>query len=177
MTLATDLELTSPPSFPDAIAYTEKLLSHSDRLTEIELVQLLTNLLQTANGARGFFVCYLTGDWHLADYPNAAILNAMRGAVDSIAELLVKNLAMSTAMAITHQRQGNHQQAEGSNQVARRSLNLIQLLNLPAINQIAIQMHHATTTGTGKYLSFLNKWGYDQEQKEAIATSLKMVDK
>ncbi|AFY69840.1 hypothetical protein Pse7367_1551 [Thalassoporum mexicanum PCC 7367] len=176
MSFAAELELTNPPSFPDAIAHTEKLLSHSDRLTDLELEKLLINLLQTSNGSRGFFVCYLTGNWQLADHPNQPIVNALTTCADSIAELLVKNLAMSTAMAITHQHQGSHEQATGSEQVARRSLHLIKLLNLPTIAQIATQLHRSATSGDGDYASFLDKWGYDQEQRKAIAVSLEMVE-
>jgi VCBS repeat-containing protein len=175
MSFPSELEPINVPDFAEAIAYAEKLLSYSDRLSEAELEQLLTNLLQTTNGARGFFVCYLPGDWQLADHPNQAIVKAIQACADSTAELMVKNLAMSTAMAIAHHRQGNDDQAKGSEQVAQRSLNLIKLLSLPEIAQIADRMYESVTTGGGEHGDFLQKWGYDQEQKAAIAARLNMV--
>ena len=46
-------------TFEDAIAYTENLLSRQD-LDDSQLESEIANLVQTANGARGFFVCFLT---------------------------------------------------------------------------------------------------------------------
>jgi predicted enzyme related to lactoylglutathione lyase len=158
-------------TFEEAIAYTEKLLSRTD-LDEAQLQSEITNLVKTANGARGFFVCFLTGEWELADNPSPAIVQALQAEPKAIAELLVKNLAMSTAMAITHRRNGNEEQAQGSNRVAKRTALLIEKVDLLEVRTIANQMQDSATTNSGEYAAFLEKWGYDDEQKQAIANVL-----
>ncbi len=161
-------------TFEEAIAYTEDLLSHSD-LDDAQLESKIAALVQTANGARGFFVCFLTGEWKLADAPSAPIIRALQSTPDAIAELLVKNLVMSTAMAITHRRVGNAEQAEGSDRVAKRTALLIKKVDLLEVRAIATQVNDAALTNTGEYVSFLEKWGYDAEQKQAIANVLAKI--
>lgn len=158
-------------TFEEAIAYTEKLLSRTD-LDDAQLQSEITNLVKTSNGARGFFVCFLTGEWELADNPSPAIIQALQAEPDAIAELLVKNLAMSTAMAITHRRNGNEEQTQGSDRVAKRTALLIEKVDLLEVRTIANQMQDSATTNSGEYAAFLEKWGYDAEQKQAIANVL-----
>ncbi len=158
-------------TFEEAIAYTETLLSHQD-LDDAILESEISELVQTANGARGFFVTFLTGEWKLADHPSIGIIRALQSTPNAIAELLVKNLAMSTAMAITHQRAGNPEQSQGSERVAKRTALLIEKVDLAEVRAIATQIKHSAITNTGEYAAFLEKWGYDAEQKQAIATSL-----
>ena len=158
-------------SFEEAIAYTETLLSRTD-LDDAQLQSEITNLVKTANGARGFFVCFLTGEWELADNPSPAIIQALQAEPNAIAELLVKNLAMSTAMAITHRRNGDAEQAQGSDRVAKRTSLLIEKVDLSEVQAIATQMKDSAKTNAGDYAAFLEKWGYDDEQKIAIANVL-----
>ncbi len=158
-------------TFEEAISYTENLLSRSD-LDELQLESEISTLVKTPNGARGFFVCFLTGEWQLADNPSSGTIKALQSEPSAIAELLVKNLAMSTAMAIIHRRAGNPEQVQGSDRVANRTLLLIKKVDLAEVREIALQMQNSANTNTGKYLSFLEKWGYDAEQKQAIANVL-----
>jgi hypothetical protein len=171
-------------SFEQAIDYTEQLLERTD-LTDAQLQVEIANLVTTENGARGFFVCYLTGEWQLADRPSAGVIQALQSVPHPSAELLVKNLAMSTAMAIAHRRIHNETQAQGSDRVAKRTSHLISLLKLDEINQLARQMYDSAKIETDlepsidhgqtkddKYGSFLKKWGYDQEQKNAISGAI-----
>ncbi|PZV16935.1 MAG: hypothetical protein DCF20_07235 [Pseudanabaena sp.] len=158
-------------TFEEAIAYTEALLSRED-VSDTQLESEISALVQTSNGARGFFVCFLTGDWQLADNPSANIINALQSAPQEIAELLVKNLAMSTAMAIYHRRVGNEEQAQGSDRVARRTAILIKKVELAEVYTIANQMRNSAIANEGDYAAFLKKWGYDAEQKQAIANVL-----
>jgi len=158
-------------TFEEAIAYTEDLLLRRD-LDDAQLESQIAALVQTANGARGFFVCFLTGEWQLADAPSPSVIRALQVHPQAIAELLVKNLVMSTAMAITHHRAGNSEQAEGSNRVAKRTALLIEKVDLPEVRAIATQFQDAALANTGEYIAFLEKWGYDAEQRQAIAKVL-----
>lgn len=161
-------------TFEEAIAYTESLLSRND-LDEFQLESEIAALVQTANGARGFFVCFLTGAWQLADAPSSAVIRALQSHPKAIAELLVKNLVMSTAMAITHRRLGNSEQAEGSDLVAKRTTILIEKVNLIEVWEIGKQLKESATSSNGEYATFLDKWGYDAEQKQAIANLLNKI--
>ncbi len=158
-------------TFEEAIAYTEALLSRKDS-DDLQLESEISALVQTANGARGFFVCFLTGEWRLADAPNTHVIKALQSAPTVIAELLVKNLAMSTAMAIFHRRAGNEELAQGSDRVARRTALLIGKVELAEVDEIAMQMSDSAISNYGNYTNFLEKWGYDAEQKQAIANVL-----
>ncbi len=162
-------------TFEEAIAYTENLLSRKD-LENSKLESEITELVQTSNGARGFFVCFLTGEWQLADAPSATVIRALQADPNEIAELLVKNLAMSTAMAISHRRAANEEQAQGSDRVARRTALLIEKVDLAEVRKISVQMQNSANTNTGEYATFLEKWGYDAEQKQAIANALNHVN-
>ncbi len=161
-------------TFEEAIAYTDDLLSRSE-LDDAQLESQITALVQTANGARGFFVCFLTGEWQLADAPSTAVIRALQSTPQAISELLVKNLVMSTAMAMTHHRAGNTEQAEGSDRVAKRTALLIEKVDLPEVRAIATQVHDAALSNNGEYVAFLDKWGYDAEQKQAIANVLDKI--
>ncbi len=161
-------------TFEEAIAYTEDLLSRHN-LDDTQLELQIAELVQTTNGARGFFVCLLTGEWQLADAPNASVIRALQAHPQAIAELLVKNLVMSTAMAISHRRAGNSEQSEGSNRVSKRTALLIEKVDLPEVRTIATQVYDAALTNTGEYVAFLEKWGYDVEQKQAIANVLAKI--
>jgi hypothetical protein len=83
---------------------------------------------------------------------------------------------MSTAMAITHQRNGNLEQARGSELVAKRTALLIEKVDLPEVRAIAVQMQNSAIFNTGAYSAFLEKWGYDAEQKQAIANVLTITN-
>ena len=160
-------------TFEEAIAYTEALISRQDshELNDAQLEAEISALVQSSNGARGFFVCFLTGEWRLADAPSAGVIRALQSDPKAIAELLVKNLAMSTAMAIAHRRAGNVEQAQDSDRVAKRTALLIEQVDLTEVWEIAAQMQSSAIANSGEYTSFLEKWGYDAEQKQAIATS------
>ena len=168
------LEPMSNITFEEAIAYTNSLLARHD-LDDVQLESAIAALVQTANGARGFFVAFLTGDWQLADAPSAGLIRALQSTPTAIAELLVKNLVMSTAMAMTHQRAENIEQSESSKRVAKRTALLIAKVDLEEVRVIASQIKRAALTGNGEYATFLEKWGYDPEQKQAIANTLDQV--
>lgn len=165
------------PSFEEAIQYTQSLLEtwQSGDLSETDLGQAITPLVQTANGARGFFVTYLTTDVPLADQPPAPLIQALTTAPDTVAELLVKNLVMSTAMAITHRRNGDESAAQGSDRVQRRTRDLIQATGMAEVTTCAEAMRASAATGKGAYQDFLNRWGYDAEQRQAMVAILSQV--
>lgn len=170
-----NLQFTVPPniSFEQAIALTQDLLD-SDPSEEL-LESAIGGLIQTMNGSRGFFVTFLTGESRLADEPTAAILKALRSNPEAIADLMVKNIAMPTAMAITHQHNGNPELAASSQLTQRRSIHLVQQLNCPEITQLLKSLKATLQNQSTDYQKFLDRWGYDEEQRNAIGQAIDLT--
>lgn len=153
-------------SFEEARAYTQSLFT-DDNLQEEEIARGIRDLVATENGARGFFVTYLTEE-NLPDNHPPYVIIALKSSPEIVSELLVKNLTMSTAMAITHRRQNNEEMAQRSKNVEQRTTKLIQLLELEQITTKLTQMRESAATDQGNYSTFLHRWGYDKEQKQVI---------
>lgn len=164
-------------SFEQAIAYCQELLVQADAqsLDDPQLTTAIANLVATENGARGFFVTFLTAqDFPLADAPSLPIINGLQTAPQIVGELLVKNLAMAAAMVVHHQRNGDRQAAAGSQQVCQRSQTLIRALQLPGITEKLTDLEESLD-GAGSYQAFLSRWGYDDEQKQSIRAALHLL--
>lgn len=177
MTHLSPLSVPSPISFEDAIALTQSFLEQMQqgKLSDIEIEQITAKLVSSEKGARGFFVTYLTDDRPLADRPSPAVLRGLASAEDIVSELMVKNLAMSTAMGVAHRRRGDDRLAEQSDRTRDRSTEIIRSLQLSKLQQLVTSMQESLESESGNYQSFFERWGYDAEQKQAIARSLQAL--
>jgi hypothetical protein len=155
-------------SFPQAIGLAQEILNLSPPLEDEVLEQAVGALVKSENGARGWFVTFLSGDSHWADQPAAAVVRAMRSSPQLVADLMAKNLVMSTAMILTHRANGDEAQAAGSARVQARSLKVIELLQMPELEAKLAQMLVAAQGQGGDYQAFLARWGYDATQLAAI---------
>lgn len=177
MTIAETFPIPDAISFEEAIALTQSFLAEMQQgsLSDSKIEGTIAALAASENGARGFFVTYLTDERSFADQPSDSVVQGLRSSPEIVSELLVKNLAMSTAMILAHTRSQNPEMAQGSERVQRRTICLIQLVKL-AIVQTKLQMLSETiATNTGHYQRFLERWGYDIEQRDAIQQILKRV--
>jgi len=156
-------------SFEYAIQQTQDLLSQIEFLDAKTITQKFTELVSTENGARGFFVTYLTSDLSHTEYPSLEVITALKTSPIFVNELLVKNLAMSTAMVIYHRSQGDKENAQGSEKVQEKTGQLIKQLLSPALGEKLQQLATSLNTGQGEYQAFLELWGYDNCQRQAIA--------
>jgi hypothetical protein len=172
-----NVDIPEDITFEDAIAQTQSLIWQlsSGELSPVDAASAIAQLVQTQNGARGFFVTYLTAEDRLADTPAPEIIQALESAPDTVAELLVKNLAMSTGMAMTHRRHQNEEMAQGSDRVRRRTMHLIEKVNLPQIQDKLVALRESAITGQGNYKTFLERWQYDAQQREMIRQTLDRV--
>lgn len=170
----TNSSLPESISFPQAIAKTQSLMEQIDRnqLDETEIKQQVSSLLSNKNGGRGFFVAYLTNEMTLADNPSSGIIDGLKSAQDILSELLVKNLAMSSAMIVAHNRNNDSENIIGSQRVCRRTCNLIQQLNLRSIEEELQRLQDTLKNGEGEYQDFLQRWNYDLEQRKAIQNNI-----
>jgi hypothetical protein len=162
--------MTTGIKFAAAIELTQQfVLQLQDKALTPEQVQsFVTDLVATQEGARGFFVGYLTSDLAVVDQVHPGIILGLQAHPAVVADLLVKNLAMSTAQNLHFLRENQADMAANSATVAKRSRQLMNALQMPEIKVIAQQIIQAIRTGTGDYVEFLERWGYDAEQKAAI---------
>ncbi|HEY9689561.1 MAG TPA: hypothetical protein V6D46_06165 [Coleofasciculaceae cyanobacterium] len=160
--------------------------------TPEQFVAAVAPLVTTPAGARGFFVVYLTDDRPLVDHPPEGLVAALAQAPAIVLDLLVKNLAMSAAMAITHDRAGDAAMAERSRHTSQRSGDLLNHLDryftdtsgaaevagstgaepAPSVTALLDQLRSSITDQTGPFVAFLERWGYDEVQRRAILRAI-----
>ncbi len=171
------LEVPEAVTFEQAIALTQALLSQVEagELSQSETAALVTGLVKTETGARGFFVTYLTSEGAFADNPSTSVVQALRSRPEVVAELLVKNLGMSAVQAVLHRQNQKEEMALGSERVHQRTARLINLLALPAVYERLQKLSETTATGEGKYKAFLERWGYNAEQRQVIYQAVQQV--
>ncbi len=177
MEIPSTFSVSDSISFEDAIELTQSLLAEVEqrRVSEPELERIITALVQSENGARGFFVTYLTDDRDLADHPSRAVIQALQSSPQIVNELLVKNLAMSTAMILTHLHNQNPEMAKGSERVQQRTKQIVQMIHKPEITSRLQQLKASIETEKGEYESFLTRWRYSLEQRQAIREQVQQL--
>ncbi|MEB3211867.1 MAG: hypothetical protein VKL39_10960 [Leptolyngbyaceae bacterium] len=168
-------------SFADTIAFTQTLLAHLENdPTDAEsnshtIAQTIAHLLSSKAGARGFLATYLTYDGAIADQPPDSIINGLRAKPDIVADMMVKNLAMSSAMAIAHQRNQDEEHAKGSRRVQQRTRHLIEMLETAELGGAIREMVSSLEGTSSYYQPFLEQQRYDTEQREALKTVFKAI--
>jgi hypothetical protein len=171
------VNISESVTFEEAIALTQSLMSQlaAGELSQQQFSDAIAQLVKSENGARGFFVTYLSSEGTLGDNPSPEVIQALQASPDTVAELLVKNLAMSAAMAVAHRRNGNEELAQGSDRVRSRTAYIIEQAALPQVRELANQLHESALTEDGTYKTFLQRWGYDAQQRQVICQILEQV--
>ena len=144
-------------------------------LSDEVLADRVAELLESKEGARGFFVIALSSDCPLMDRLPDPVVVQIRKAGESIVDLIVKNLAMSSAMALHHKRNQNKKLLSGSELIKERCIELLNLLEPNSVKKHLENLLGATNMGQGIYAGFLKRWNYDDEQKQAIAASINSI--
>ena len=160
------------PSFKQAMNVTILWCNswEKDELSDEVLADRIGELLKTIEGARGFFVVSLSIDCPLMDRLPEPLIFQLRSSGQIVVDLTVKNLAMSSAMVIEHQKNNNSQQMQ-SERIRTRCIELLKLLDSNKV-KTRLEMLLEGTKGNGKDLEFLNRWGYSNEQRKAISQSI-----
>ena len=82
----------------------------NDEISDEVISDRIGELIKTVEGARGFFVVSLSIVCSLMDrFPDALIFQ-LRNSGESVVDLTVKNLAMSSAMIVTHRKNKDPQE-------------------------------------------------------------------
>ena len=145
----------------------------NDEISDEVISDRIGELIKTVEGARGFFAVSLSLDCPLMDrFPDPLIFQ-LRSAGEIVVDLTVKNLAMSSAMIITH-RMNKDPQGFQSERIKIRCIELLKLLDSTQVKK-RLDVLLEATKGNGKDLKFLNRWGYNDEQVNAISESIYKV--
>jgi len=137
-----------------------------DLLSEEVLADRIAELIKTKNGIRGFFAYTLSDkDCFLLDKLPFSLIFKLNEGVDNVVEIVVKNLIMSSAQIIIHQRNDNHEYELSSELIADRCKGILRLLETKLVtNTVNRLIKELDTMGN----SFDNSTKYDSEQKEFI---------
>ena len=142
----------------------------NDEISDEVISDRIGELIKTVEGARGFFVVSLSIDCPLMDrFPDALIFQ-LRSSGEIVVDLTVKNLAMSAAMVITHRSKNDIQELQ-SERIKIRCIELLKLLDSNEVKK-RLDVLLQATKGNGTDLKFLNKWGYNDKQINAISESI-----
>ncbi len=177
------------PSFPQAMEIAAHWIGlwEAGELSDEVLADRVGELVASRDGARGFFVVGLTGEAPLLDRLPEPLVAALRQAGPGVVDLTARNLAMSTAMVLHHRRAGDLEHQAGSERVQLRSTELLRQLEPVAVKKrletllaAAVAAGAAGTDGgsdgaVAEDRAFLDRWGYDAEQRQAIAAAIESV--
>ena len=142
----------------------------NDEISDEVISDRIGELIKTVEGARGFFVVSLSIDCPLMDrFPDALIFQ-LRSSGEIVVDLTVKNLAMSSAMIISHRMNKDPQEIQ-SERIKIRCIELLKLLDSTQVKK-RLDVLLEATKGNGTDLKFINKWGYNDKQINAISESI-----
>ena len=142
----------------------------NDEISDEVIADRIGELIQTVEGARGFFVVSLSIVCPLMDRLPEPLIFQLRSSGEIVVDLTVKNLAMSSAMLVTHREKNNPQEMQ-SERIKIRCIELLKVLDSNTVKQ-RLDVLLEATKGNGADLKFLNRWGYDYEQIKAISESI-----
>tara|TARA_Y100001968_G_scaffold120118_1_gene109384 strand:+ start:122 stop:634 length:513 start_codon:yes stop_codon:yes gene_type:complete len=142
----------------------------NDEISDEVISDRIGELVKTVEGARGFFVVSLSIDCPLMDRLPDALIFQLRNSRDVVVDITVKNLAMSSAMIITHRKNNDPQEVQ-SERIKIRCIELLKLLDSTQVKK-RLDVLLQATKGNGEDLIFLDRWGYDDEQIKAISESI-----
>ena len=137
-----------------------------DVLSDEVLADLIKELINTKNGTRGFFAYALSDSkCTLLDKLPSSLIFILRERGDHIVEITIKNLFMSSAQILNHQKDKNFEYAKKSNNISDRCINLLKELDTKLVTkEITLMLSEIDNLGN----SFDNKVKYSQEQKDFI---------
>ena len=137
-----------------------------DLLSEEVLADRIAELIKTKNGLRGFFAYTLSDkDCNLLDkLPSSLVFKFQEGGND-VVEIVVKNLIMSSAQIVNHDREKNIEYKSNSENISERCKSILRLLETKLVTK-AIKHVIKDLNNLGN--SFDNSKKYDQQQKKFI---------
>jgi len=137
-----------------------------DLLSDEVLADRIKELIKTKNGIRGFFAYTLSDSkCSLLDKLPPALIFILRERGDHVVEITIKNLFMSSAQILNHQKDKNFEYAERSNNISDRCVNLLKELDT---NLVTKKINKMLSEIDNMGNSFDNEVKYTAEQKNFI---------
>ena len=163
------------PSFIQSINITKSWCKEWEEglLSDEVFSDRVIELIKTKIGLRGFFA-YTLSDFNctLLDKLPYSFVFKLREKGESVVEITIKNLIMSSAQVINHQRDKNNDYAEASKNISFRCINLLRDLDTKLVsshmNKIIENLDNMGNSLNEKIL-------YDDEQKEYIKEQIKKI--
>jgi len=151
----------------------------NEELSDEVLADQVTDLVRTRDGARGFFATALVSNCPLMDRLPDPLVVGFQEVGEVVVEVTVSNLAMSAAMMVYHERNGDLESKAGSERVQLRVRELLQHLargvGCADLVKARLESLLQATQGQGEYVAFLDRWGYDAEQRASIGEAVLAV--
>ena len=144
----------------------------------------LCQFINTPFTARAFLVAFLTGSlFNLNDHAGDIVIEMLRKKIEFTAEVLIKNLVMSRAMILTHQKNNDETMSEQSKLVNERTLKTIKLIGSEILDKKRILLLEAIQAKTSEqvlntenpFSDFLERWQYDTKQLKAMKETLESI--
>ena len=135
-------------------------------LSEEVLADRIAELIKTKNGLRGFFAYTLSDtDCYLLDELPFSLVFKLTECGESVVEIVAKNLIMSSAQIIFHQRENNPAYKLASGNISERCKGILRVLPTKLVTKTLNKMiKNLDNLGN----SFDHSTKYDKEQKEFI---------
>jgi len=163
-------------SFEQAIEEAKTLFGSIDSgMSEENARKIIATLLQTVPTARGLFVALLTNEFKVSDCPPHFLLDELRIASAVTFPLMAKNLVMSSATKLVHQRNKDDANVRGSEQVILRTAKMISCINDSDLNQHLLEMQKALAGEQNQFSDFVKRMNYDEDQRSAASDALEKV--
>ena len=144
-------------------------------LSDEVLADRVAELVKTKNGLRGFFA-YALSDINcslLDKLPNSFIFKLVESG-EQVVEITIKNLIMSSAQIINHQRDDNPEYEEISSNISDRCINLLKVLDTQLVSK-KVKMILDNLDNLGNSIN--NDKNYDEEQKKLIREKIAKIAK
>ena len=137
-----------------------------DILSEEVLADRVSELIKTKNGLRGFFAYTLSDkDCYLLDKLPFPLVFKLTEIGENVVAIVVKNLIMSSAQVVTHDRNKNFEYKSASKNIAERCKGLLRLLETNLVTNTINEMNKNLDNLSN---SFDKSEKYDVHQKEFI---------
>lgn len=144
-------------------------------LSDEVLADRVAELVKTKDGLRGFFA-YALSDINcslLDKLPSSLIFKFVEGG-EQIVDITLKNLIMSSAQIINHQRDNNPEYEKISANISDRCINLLKVLDTNLVNN-KVNMIIDNLDNLGNAID--NSKKYDSYQKEFIKEKIAKIAK
>ena len=134
-----------------------------DLLSEEILADRIAELIKTKNGLRGFFAYALSDkNCFLLDKLPFSLIFKLNEVGESVVEIVLKNLVMSSAQIIIHQRENNQEYEITSGNISDRCKAILRLLETKLVTK---NVNEVIKNLDNMGNSFDHSTKYDSEQK------------